>query len=195
MTLRACGSLFFCCDKVLLLKTTCQILSFTVQDTHISGTSRRVCCTCTTQTDINSSESPPGFTLLWTPLEEAMSIVLSSCVRDKWALYISSAKYRNIDKTRLHITVIGPCISGRIGTLEYDEANCFVSDFWPPSASLWINRCHSWPLPHVVDDIVRTGCHFVAIGHKLGKHAAVNGESLFLRLNKSLCMQWTTPNF
>ena len=102
VTLRARGSLFLCCDKVLLLKTTCQILSFTVQDTHISGTSRRVCCTCTTQTYINSSESPPGFTLLWTPLEEAMSIVLSSCVRDNGALYISSAKYRNIDKTRLH---------------------------------------------------------------------------------------------
>ena len=25
--------------------------------------------------------------------------------------------------------------------------------------------------PRVIDDIIRRGCHFVAIGHKLGKHA------------------------
>lgn len=45
---------------------------------------------------------------------------------------------------------------------------CLVSDFWPPSASSWINRCRSWPEPQVVNDIVRNGCHFVAIGHPLG---------------------------
>uniref|UniRef100_A0A8W8JG74 Mab-21-like HhH/H2TH-like domain-containing protein n=1 Tax=Magallana gigas TaxID=29159 RepID=A0A8W8JG74_MAGGI len=64
----------------------------------------------------------------------------------------------------------GPCGSGSIGNVEYDHAHCFVSDFWPPSASSWIDRCHSWPPPHFVNDIIRNGCHFVAIGHKLGNH-------------------------
>uniref|UniRef100_A0A8W8IZG4 Mab-21-like HhH/H2TH-like domain-containing protein n=1 Tax=Magallana gigas TaxID=29159 RepID=A0A8W8IZG4_MAGGI len=29
-------------------------------------------------------------------------------------------------------------------------------------------RCHSWPDPEIVHDIVRNGCHFVPIGHPLG---------------------------
>nr|XP_022308595.1 uncharacterized protein LOC111114540 [Crassostrea virginica] len=123
----------------------------------------------------DSSESPPGFTLLWLPMEIAANVVLSACVRMNEALYISSAKYREQTAIQLQNDEIehGPCSSGTIGTREYDCAYCFVSDFWPPSASSWIDRCHSWPPSHVVNDIVRSGCHFVAIGHKLpnGNHA------------------------
>ncbi|XP_078337021.1 uncharacterized protein LOC111137539 [Crassostrea virginica] len=123
----------------------------------------------------DSSESPPGFTLLWLPLEGADILVLSSCVRINGALYISSAMYRENRYTcttdRPDSTVHGPCSSGRYNELEYDVAHCFVSDIWPPSASSWANRCHSWPPTPVVYDIIRSGCHFVAIGHKLGKHA------------------------
>nr|XP_022296382.1 uncharacterized protein LOC111106129 [Crassostrea virginica] len=122
----------------------------------------------------DSSESPPGFTLLWVPLERADRKILSSCIRINGALYISSAMYRHITCTLDHpdSVVHGPCSSGSLGGgTEYDYAHCFVSDFWPPSASSWTDRCHSWPPPQVVDDIVRSGCHFVAIGHKLGNHA------------------------
>nr|XP_022298636.1 uncharacterized protein LOC111107644 [Crassostrea virginica] len=121
----------------------------------------------------DSSESPPGFTLLWLPLEEASRHVLSSCVRINGALYISSAMYRHNTCTviRPDSTVHGPCSSGSDGGVEYDFAHCFFSNFWPPSASSWTDRCQSWPPPNVVNDIVRSGCHFVAIGHKLGNHA------------------------
>nr|XP_022298618.1 uncharacterized protein LOC111107630 [Crassostrea virginica] len=122
----------------------------------------------------DSSESPPGFTLLWLPLQKAGSRVISSCVRINGALYISSAMYRQNTciSLRPDSTVHGPCSSGRLDSgLEYDHAHCFVSDFWPPSASSWTDRCQSWPPPQVVDDIVQSGCHFVAIGHKLGNHA------------------------
>nr|XP_034332006.1 uncharacterized protein LOC117691059 [Crassostrea gigas] len=121
----------------------------------------------------DSSESPPGFTLVWLPLERAYSQVTSACVRINGGLYISSSKYREI-KCSLSIagsTPHGPCSSGTFGgVIEYDEAHCFVSDFWPPSASPWKDRCHSWPPPHVVNDIIRNGCHLVPIGHKLGNH-------------------------
>ena len=125
----------------------------------------------------DSSESPPGFTLLWLPLEDANDDVLSSCVRYNGALYISSANYRNnmCNHSMQSSIIHGPCSSGTIGghdiVLEYDDAHCFVSDFWPPSASSWMDRCHSWPPHHVVHDIIRSGCHFVAIGHKHGNHA------------------------
>ena len=125
----------------------------------------------------DSSESPPGFTLLWLPLEAANNDVLSSCVRINSALYISSAKYRDNTCTYILLGSIihGPCSSGTRGEhgfeVGYDNAHCFISDLWPPSASSWIDRCHSWPPHHVVNDIVGSGCHFVAIAHKYENHA------------------------
>ncbi|XP_078337422.1 uncharacterized protein LOC144626676 [Crassostrea virginica] len=148
----------------------------------------------------DSSESPPGFTLLWLPLEQADRLVLSSCVRINGSLYISSAKHRNntCSLIRQDSTVHGPCSSGSIdGELEYDYAHCFVSDFWPPSAYSWKDRCHSWPPPHVLNDIIRNGCHFVAIGHKLGKHADNEWRISFSKAEQKLvyamnCTQFLT---
>ncbi|XP_062582900.1 uncharacterized protein LOC134244665 [Saccostrea cucullata] len=123
----------------------------------------------------DSSESPPGFTLLWlhVPIPEAHSCVLFSSLRMKERLYISSSKY--IEKKLLQEPTCvkhGPCTLNimEVPRLEIDHAHSFASDLWPPSASSWIDRCHMWPQPHVVDDIIRSGCHFVAIGHKLGNH-------------------------
>nr|XP_022322567.1 uncharacterized protein LOC111124015 [Crassostrea virginica] len=132
----------------------------------------------------DSSESPPGFTLLWLPLEEASRIVLSVCVRMNGALYISSAKYR--EGNRGSHKVHGPCSSGTEGPVEYDYAHCFVSEFWPPSASSWRDRCHSWPPPCVVNDIIRSGCHFVAIGHKLGNHTDIEWRISFSQAEQKL---------
>lgn len=118
----------------------------------------------------DSSESLPGFTLILLTLDRVNSHVASTCVNINGAFCISSSRYR--DKTcefqtfRPH----GPCTSGRIGSTDIDHAHCLVSDFWPPIACSWINRCNLWPAPHVVDQIVKSGCHVVAIGHKLGKH-------------------------
>ena len=118
----------------------------------------------------DSSESLPGFTLILLTLDRVNSHVASTCVNINGAFCISSSRYR--DKTcefqtfRPH----GPCTSGRIGSTDIDHAHCLVSDFWPPIACSWINRCNLWPAPHVVDQIVKSGCHVVAIGHKLSKH-------------------------
>ncbi|XP_061192411.1 uncharacterized protein LOC133200647 [Saccostrea echinata] len=118
------------------------------------------------------SESPPGFTLLYLPSTNMHTEMRTVCFRMYNRHYISSSKYRQMScRLRPYIsTPHGPCASGNWGSLEWDNAFCFVSDFWPPSASSWIDRCHSWPKPHIVDDIVENGCHFVAIGHKLGRH-------------------------
>ncbi|XP_056014757.1 uncharacterized protein LOC125674747 [Ostrea edulis] len=133
-----------------------------------------------------SSESPPGFTLLQLLTPRANIRVFSALVTVNGGLYISSSKYREITCSAImpNSTVHGPCGSGAIGPLEYDTAQCFACDFWPPSASSWIDRCHTWPQPQVVRDIVRSGCHFVAIGHKLGNH-----ESNEWRISFSLAEQ------
>ncbi|XP_065930414.1 uncharacterized protein [Magallana gigas] len=121
----------------------------------------------------DSSESPPGFTLLQLLTPSRYRQVQSACVTMNDRVYISSSTYRQLTCSLVHpnSTVHGPCGSGVYGgVLEYDTAICFVCDFWPRSASSWIDRCHSWPDPEVVNDIVRNGCHFVAIGHPLGPH-------------------------
>uniref|UniRef100_A0A8W8LIB9 Protein mab-21 n=1 Tax=Magallana gigas TaxID=29159 RepID=A0A8W8LIB9_MAGGI len=120
----------------------------------------------------DSPESPPGFTLLQLLTPTTYREVQSACVRMNDRVYISSSTYRQLTCSivRPNSTVHGPCGSGVRGGVEYDTAHCFVCDFWPSSASSWIDRCHSWPDPEVVSDIVRNGCHFVAIGHPLGPH-------------------------
>ncbi|XP_062601283.1 uncharacterized protein LOC134262997 [Saccostrea cucullata] len=125
-----------------------------------------ILCDCT--------ESPPGYGLLELMTPTNMESVQNACMRVNDRLYISSSKYRQITCSVVIPNSMehGPCGSGVIvGGGEYDTAQCFVSDCWPPPASKWVDRCHSWPPSYTVDDIVRNGCHFVAIGHKLGKHA------------------------
>jgi hypothetical protein len=119
-----------------------------------------------------TSESPPGFTLLQLLSPWADINVISALVTINGGDFISSSIYREITSSSIvpNSTVHGPCGSGVIEGIEYDTAQCFVCDFWPPSASSWIDRCHTWPQPQVARDIVRSGCHFVAIGHKLGYH-------------------------
>ncbi|XP_052689454.1 uncharacterized protein LOC128167655 [Crassostrea angulata] len=118
----------------------------------------------------DSSESPPGFTLLQLLTPTRNSAVSAACIIvNNDSLYLSSFVYKQV--TCSNISVLhGPCSRYDLAGEEYDHAYCFASDFWPPSASSWIDRCHSWPDPEVVEDIVRNGCHFVAIGHPLGLH-------------------------
>ncbi|XP_062572640.1 uncharacterized protein LOC134234575 [Saccostrea cucullata] len=122
------------------------------------------------------SDSPPGFTLLYLLSPSMRRVIQRACVRKYNRLYISSSIHRQImcspttTPHRPQRKQHGPCATYSLGTTEYDIAFCFASDFWPPSASSWIDRCHSWPQPHVANDILRTGCLFVAIGHKLGRH-------------------------
>ncbi|XP_062583110.1 uncharacterized protein LOC134244893 [Saccostrea cucullata] len=121
----------------------------------------------------DGSDSPPGFTLL--QLAELGSEIKGLFVTMSGKHYISSSIFREVMCSVIHPNSIvhGPCSSGTMVTGgEYDDAICFRSDFWPPSVYSWKERClvHSWPNMHVVHDIVRSGCHFVAIGHKLGNH-------------------------
>ncbi|XP_061166078.1 uncharacterized protein LOC133175000 [Saccostrea echinata] len=130
------------------------------------NTNRKILILC------ESSNSPPGFTLASLLSPSMYRDIQRACVRMNDRYYISSSKYVQImcSVSPSNYTPHGPCASRRRGTVENDIAPCFLSDFWPPSASSWIDRCRSWPKPHIVDNIVKNGCHIVAVGHKLGSH-------------------------
>ena len=120
-----------------------------------------------------SSESPPGYTLLRLLTPTSLIEVQSACIQTNGIFYISSSLFRQQAQTNLFLgsTTHGPGESGDLmGVAEYDFAWCFAGDVWPPTASSWTDRCHAWPEREVVNDIVRNGCHFVPIGHPLGLH-------------------------
>nr|XP_011428581.1 uncharacterized protein LOC105329110 [Crassostrea gigas] len=142
----------------------------------------------------NTSESPPGFALLWLPLENILEH--PATVRINGVLYISSSKFREMEcSCSPNSTIHGPCRSTHIAKTAYDFAHCHVSDFWPPAASSWIDRCHSWPQQHVTDDIVRNGCHFVAIGHKAGNHADIEWRISFSQAENKLVYSMNHTQF
>ncbi|XP_062595445.1 uncharacterized protein LOC134256798, partial [Saccostrea cucullata] len=124
----------------------------------------------------DSSDSPPGYTLLCLPkLNTWLSNnILFSCIRMNDRYYVSSCLHKEyVSSLVLSASVIhGPCSFHVSKHFDFDHANCFAYDFWPPSASTWIDRCHShsWPKPRVVHDIITSGCHVVAVGYRLGNH-------------------------
>nr|XP_034314518.1 uncharacterized protein LOC117684859 [Crassostrea gigas] len=120
----------------------------------------------------DSSKSPPGFTLLRLMTPTTDRHVDLACVGMNQNRYISSELYKEIHYSSLYpdSTLHGPCSKCVIDGKEYDFVFCFVSDFWPNCARSWKERCHSWPDQEVVDDIVRNGCHVVAIGSPFGNH-------------------------
>ncbi|XP_062590489.1 uncharacterized protein LOC134252064 [Saccostrea cucullata] len=125
----------------------------------------------------NCTDSPPGFTLLQllSPNIHCKAFI-TTCIPINGKFYISSSKHKQMmcffqrKCCGGNCVQHGPCVSDVSGNDEIDMAWCFASDFWPPSAFPWIERCHNWPPPRAVQDIVNKGCHFVAIGHKLGNH-------------------------
>lgn len=101
-----------------------------------------------TQIFCDDSESPPGYTLLWlASLENVDLNIIYASEKKNERHYLSSSKYREIACSLYRFGFIphGPCSSGTLGDLEYDETHCFASDYWPPSAYHWIDRSHSWP--------------------------------------------------
>ena len=121
----------------------------------------------------DSSESPPGFTLLALLTPTTDITVKLACIPENDKLYIYSSLFRQQTQAIFLPNTIehGPCVSGKMPKgFEYDIAWCYFCDFFPPAASSWKVRCHSWPDRKVVDEIVRNECHFVSIGHPLGLH-------------------------
>ena len=118
------------------------------------------------------SKSPPGYVLLQMILLHH-PFLLSACIGYEHALLFSSTKYRALRGSTLHgqnFIMHGPCYRLEEGGVKYDLAFGLSSDHWPPPALGWIDRCQAWPPSTVVADIVRSGCHFVSIGSKVGNH-------------------------
>ncbi|XP_061185817.1 uncharacterized protein LOC133193920 [Saccostrea echinata] len=150
------------------------IIAWSKQQSVIWDLSQAQYCQSIKSTHIfaDCSESSPGFALLQLLTPTTDETVRRSCFRMNGKLYISSSVHRQTKCSAVGIEskIHGPCVSGHCGQVEYDAAHGFVSDIWPPPASSWIERCQIWPSYHIVNEIIEGGCHFVAIGNKMGNH-------------------------
>ena len=124
----------------------------------------------------DSSESPPGFALLELLKPTTDKNIKSAGITLNDNIYISSSLYRRRTCSQIfpNSTEHGPCGSGKVFGIDYDIAQSFACDCWPPSAYQWMDRCESCLDFRVVYDIVRNGCHFVPIGNSLSNY--VNEE-------------------
>ncbi|XP_061190451.1 uncharacterized protein LOC133198370 [Saccostrea echinata] len=119
---------------------------------------------------------PPGFTRLnlLSPLNNANTCIISSCVAKKKDIYISSALFRfnNLQFLQTRHAFFASSIphgpSSNIKELDYegDYVFCFRSHHRPTIALPWIQRCRQqgWPSGIVVSDIISGGFHVVPIG-------------------------------
>ena len=124
----------------------------------------------------DSSGSLPGFALLELLKPTTDKNIQSAGITLNDKIYISSSLYRRRTCSQIfpNSTEHGPCGSGKVFGIDYDIAQSFACDFWPPSAYQWMNRRESCLDFRVVYDIVRNGCHFVPIGNSLSNY--VNEE-------------------
>ena len=143
----------------------------------------------TTLLMMETEHTKPGFVLLRLIGNTTNHDIIRSCVKNQFGIYISSQKWRDENPAICSNQVIhGPCTSGAIGTLEYDLAYCLKSDKFPKAATCCIKRLYErgWPSSQVLRDIVRGGCHFVAIPAKLSNYPLLEWRLSFSYAEKTL---------
>ncbi|KAK3104773.1 hypothetical protein FSP39_009855 [Pinctada imbricata] len=124
------------------------------------------------------SEYSPVYCLLWDvtrhhPLDLLQVIngmyVLSSFLVKQTQLDWTVRELQSVMSSVIssdECSIHGPCMSQKIGNLEFDYAYCLPCPNWPDVAYDWVtrNRLYEWPSHQMVQHIVRSGCHVVPIG-------------------------------
>ncbi|XP_062573724.1 uncharacterized protein LOC134235604 [Saccostrea cucullata] len=129
---------------------------------------------------MEDSDTPPGFVKLrlLTPPRQHMYFTIP-CLRPindgnyissfLWSkrsipLFANSRQYRGAN-----MDAHGPCVSGNIGSIEFDFALSFASLCWPKLLRVWVDRCrsHAWPPAPVLETILKNGYHCVPVGSKI----------------------------
>ena len=143
----------------------------------------------TTLLMMETEQTRPGFVLLRLIGDACHESIRRSCLQYPLGKYVSSQKWRDeFPRCRLSETIHGPCVSGVIGTVEYDHAHCLKSDTFPKAAINSIIRLQKrgWPSPQVLQDIVTEGCLFVPISAKVPNFELLEWRVSFLAAETKL---------
>lgn len=125
---------------------------------------------------VEDSDTPPGFVRLQFLTSKQDEHIESCIIPFDNLMYISTAKWRQIMLAWISGYVLlknikshGPCANSFLGNVETDLAPCFHCSTFSRLTCHWKRRCiqFNWPPYHVFNDILKHGCHFVAVGSKL----------------------------
>ncbi|XP_061194728.1 uncharacterized protein LOC133202871 [Saccostrea echinata] len=169
---------------IMYWPTDHKLISKLSQATHYESTNHALIL-------MESDYCPPGFVLLRLLNDSRRQDVFSACININGKLYISSSRHREVmcfGNGKSGFVPHGPCISGAAGIFEFDQAYCFMSDFWPIQASSWIGRCFKqlWPSITTLNKIVKNGCHAVAIGSKSSLYESIEWRISFSQAEHKL---------
>ncbi|XP_062582332.1 uncharacterized protein LOC134244073 [Saccostrea cucullata] len=122
-------------------------------------------------------DTPPGFVKLRLLTPTRRKDTISCLVLFNGGSYLSSRLWReNYFQHRINkgsrsenIIIHGPCSSGFVGSVEFDEADCLATFPWPKLVGSWVDRCqrHTWPPSSVLEKILKNECHCMPIGSKV----------------------------
>ena len=121
-----------------------------------------------TMIQADSETTKPGFALLRLLNDKSLSKLKNACVKYGERHYVSSSKWRDLfTSANKSFITHGPCSTAMVGVTEQDFAFCLKSDRLPEAAHGFLRRIHvtGWP-DIILQEIVKSGCHFVAIGAK-----------------------------
>ena len=68
----------------------------------------------------------------------------------------------------LNARFTGPAIKKTMGRNVYDDVHCVCCPLWPQEAKEWPTRKRNgeWPVPVIILEVVRNGCHVVCAQHR-----------------------------
>lgn len=142
----------------------------------------------------DGSNSPPGYGLLQEIISPDAESHFNCVINGK--VYVSSSKWTSFSSSfNEYFRIHGPCVAMNIPNFVIDKVECIRSDYWPPFASSFEKRCHLWPEPSIVHDIVKNGCHLVPKGHKLGIHGKEEWRISFATAEKRLVYSMNHSQF
>ena len=149
-------------------------------------------CNAITVVMMENERTQPGFSLLRLLKSNSQQFLRLTTERLFNAQYVSSKLWRelhfatspNRDMEFLH----GPCISGVIGSIEYDMAHTLRCDIWPHDARDCIKRLNQcrWPSNDIIHSIINDGVLFVSIGARGSKYENTEWRMSFSLAEKRL---------
>ncbi|KAK3098123.1 hypothetical protein FSP39_016348 [Pinctada imbricata] len=141
---------------------------------------------------METDETRPGFCMLrFMPRNDFLDLytdITEMCVHYKDGFYLSNTFWKGTFKGYIQDSYThGPCETGILDFFETDIAHCLKCK-WPKSAYSCIPTLvrTRWPSFHHLSDIVKNGCHIVAIGDKTSGNEFLEWRISFSEAEKSL---------
>lgn len=109
--------------------------------------------------------------------------------------FLSSQKFVRSWLSERGQYIHGPCTSGELGELEYDNAFGFHCEFWAKEALQWISRERVYPNKELIESIISKGIDLVPVGSKLSPDSDRKWRISFCKAERLLVFNFNQVQF